>query len=1036
MIELPVLQEKTDENEQSRRLYWRSKSQFESDPEFQTFVKDEFLPEVAKAPSQASRRQFMQLMGASIAMAGLSGCRKPAERILPFSKMPEDVIPGIPLQYATAMPFRGIVQPIVVESHDGRPTKIEGNANHPSGSGASGVFEQASILNLYDPDRSQSVLNNGDVATWRSFASAWRGLPASASVAVVAKPSSSPTLASLKRQLGTNRPLKWIDYSPAGDDPEQEGYSQAYGQGIRPRYRFSNARVIVSLDSDFLAPTHRDFIHNTGEYSASRAIENPDDAISRLYAFESQYSITGGMADNRLATRSSDIAAVAAAIADGLGVSHGSSLGRAFSGNAFVQAVVDDLRDAGPRGVVVAGETQPAQVHALCAAINNSLGANNTCVDLLVVGNSTGMKSSDLARFASEVQAEGVDALVFLDVDPLYEAPEVADWNRLADSAQLSIHVGMHVDATAKACDWHLPMTHYLEAWGDGRSYDGTLSVIQPLIAPLVAGAISDIELVSFLASGVRNAGYDLVRGQWSAALGGNLEGGWRRVLHDGFLPGSGYSVFTGQAAPANLSGIRSVPQDQTEIVFHVSSTMLDGSYANNAWLLETPDTSTKITWDNVALMSEQTAASLGVQQRLSKGKYHVDKVALTVNGQTVEMPTWVLPGIADNSISVTLGHGRSIDSIRPHTRTNFFDLDDYTDVYGRGAVGNNVGVNVAPLRPSNQGRIAAVSASKVAANYLIATTQDHGALVHDSEQVEKRNLFRMETLAGYRENPTFASDAVPPLAGQEPWEEYPELWEKRHPKETAAYLDNPYAEYQWGMVIDLNACTGCNTCMVACQSENNVQIVGKEEVSLGREMHWIRLDRYFVSGPEDPDAYLKMVVQPVPCMHCEDAPCESVCPVAATVHSPDGTNQMIYNRCIGTRYCANNCPFKVRRFNFYNWTKTLPTSVHFAQNPDVTVRSRGVMEKCSYCIQRVRQANIRSNLEKRPIADGEVKTACEQACPANAITFGNIKDSASAVSQKRRSNRRYEMLAELSVKPRTSYLGRVENPNPRLGKA
>ncbi len=468
---------------------------------------------------------------------------------------------------------------------------------------------------------------------------------------------------------------------------------------------------------------------------------------------------------------------------------------------------------------------------------------------------------------------------------------------------------------------------------------------------------------------------------------------------------------------------------DTLEVVFRLDNKVLDGQFANNAWCQELPDPTSKVVWDNLALMSPATAERLGLQVEYDAGKHYADVVELTVNSGTVRIPIWIVPGHADNAISVTLGYGRTIRTNRPERTPIFFDTDAKTDIYGQGAIATGVGVNVASLRTPGIMRIASgASVQRTGERYMVATTQDHGYM-------EGRPMYRMATMEEYAEHPTFAVDAVKTLPGGEPWEDYPALWEDRHPTEQPAFKDNPYHEYQWAMVIDLNACTGCNACLVACQSENNVQVVGKDEVSRGRELHWIRMDRYFVSE-EGQEADPMMVMQPVLCMHCENAPCESVCPVAATVHSPDGTNQMIYNRCIGTRYCANNCPYKVRRFNFYNWAKTLPKEVHMLQNPNVTVRSRGVMEKCSFCIQRVRQANIRTSLEDRSIRDGEVKTACQQACPAGAIVFGNINDPGSEVSRARQNNRRYEMLAELSTKPRTSYLGRVMNPNPELAGA
>ena len=606
---------------------------------------------------------------------------------------------------------------------------------------------------------------------------------------------------------------------------------------------------------------------------------------------------------------------------------------------------------------------------------------------------------------------------------------DLAPLHALANAGEI-IHLGSHVDETGQAARWHIPQSHYLEAWGDGRSFDGTLSVIQPLIAPLYDSR-SDIELLNLLATGVDRTGYDLVREQWRSRIRGDFDKGWRKVLHDGFLPDTGFAVANPPIRPVEPLPMASVGGDQIEVVFRLDTTILDGTYANNSWLQELPDPTTKVVWDNVALMSPATADRLGLKWELNEGRYYVDIAEIEIEGRTVQLPVWVLPGHAESSITVNLGYGRSIVSNRAKRTAIFFDLDHYTDIFAGGPLANGVGKNVGPLRPVSGLAVAAVGdISRADQGYLIVTTQDHGALETDLEQIERRAPVRRATLSEYRENPTFVRDSEPRSPG-EPWEDYPALWEAQHPSDKDATRDNPYYEYQWAMTIDLNACTGCGACIVACQSENNIQVVGKEEVGVGREMHWIRTDRYFVGG--DDGSSPSMVFQPVPCQHCENAPCESVCPVAATVHSPDGTNQMIYNRCIGTRYCANNCPYKVRRFNFYNWVKTLPTSVQMAQNPNVTVRSRGVMEKCSYCIQRIRAANQQANLEDRVIRDGEVKTACQQSCPTRAITFGNMLDEESAVSRTRRNDRRYELLAELSVKPRTSYLGRVSNPNPTL---
>ncbi len=1026
MIELPIIDSVEASSDRPRERFWRSISQLSKDPAYTDFLKDEFLPGASNTPGTSSRRQFLQLMGASMALAGLTACRKPVEKILPYSRKPENIIPGIPLSYATAMPFRGVVHGLLVESHEGRPVKVEGNPEHPVSQGASGVFEQASVLNLYDPDRSTVILRDGNRSTWSDFVSFARELSGKR-VAVLADESSSPTRQAVRDRLALRFPgLHWVTYRPGGADSESEGMLAAFGTEVRPRYRFSQSSVIVSFDADFLSPVDRNFIANSREFAEGRRLETPEDSMSRLYAIESTYSITGAMADHRLPLRSADIGAFAQAVASLLGVPGVEAT--SYSEHPHAVAIASDLRRAGTAGVALAGETQPAAVHALCAAINSMLGAIGPTVELLSVEPTP--DTASLETLVQEMAGGRIDVLVMLGVNPLYDAPASLGLAEAVNSVSEVVHLGRHVDETAEAARWHVPQSHYLESWGDGRAFDGTLSVTQPLIAPLY-DSHSDLELISLLATGLDRSAYDLVREQWRSRLRGDFEAEWSKVLHDGFLADTAYPT-TNPAIRAISIDAASIPDEQIEVVFRLDPTVLDGAFSNNSWLQELPDPTTKVVWDNVALMNPATAERLGLTWELSKGKYYVDVAAIEVNGQTVNLPVWILPGHAQNSISVSLGYGRRISSPRAERKPVFFDLDHYTDVFADGALSNNVGQNVGPLREGLSSGIArADSVSRGGRGYLIVTTQDHGALETDLEEVSRRAPVRRATLAEYRANPDFVRDSEPRSPG-EPWEEYPALWQARHPADEGPTRDNPYHEYQWAMTIDLNACTGCGACIVACQSENNIQVVGKEEIGHGREMHWIRTDRYFVSG-DGGDESPSMVFQPVPCQHCENAPCESVCPVAATVHSPDGTNQMIYNRCIGTRYCANNCPYKVRRFNFYNWSKTLPASVRMAQNPNVTVRSRGVMEKCSYCIHRVRAVNRQANLEDRSIRDGEVMTACQQSCPTHAILFGNMLDEESAVSRMRRSDRRYELLAELSVKPRTSYLGRVTNPNPAL---
>ncbi|HEX7069258.1 MAG TPA: 4Fe-4S dicluster domain-containing protein, partial [Rhodothermales bacterium] len=646
-------------------------------------------------------------------------------------------------------------------------------------------------------------------------------------------------------------------------------------------------------------------------------------------------------------------------------------------------------------------------------------------------------QSTAISGLVQAIRAGQVDALVFVGSNPVYSAPAELDLADAVRQVPLSIHHGTHVDETAQLCTWHVPATHPLEAWGDGRAYDGTASIIQPLIAPLYRDARSEIEFINLLATGASASGYELVRETWQSSG----EEGWRRALHDGVIPNTAFPT-AGAASAGAASQVATPSADDIELVFRLDPSVLDGSHANNAWLQELPDPVTKVVWDNVAAMSQATADRLGVSVKYDAGKFYADTIEIAAGPSRVTLPVWIVPGLADNSITVHLGYGRSIASSREPRRDTFFNTETRTDVYAAGPLANGVGGNVSVLRNGNFApiRVGDVQVQRTGERMLVSTTQEHGSM-------EGRPIVRFATLEEFRRQPRFAEEAVEVIGGERSWEEYPALWEENHAADQPASKDSPYHTHQWGMVIDLNTCTGCNACIVACDSENNIQMVGKEDVSRGREMHWLRVDRYYVTEAARGEAAdagavteaevdyddVHMVMQPLPCMHCENAPCEPVCPVAATVHSSDGLNSMVYNRCIGTRYCSNNCPYKVRHFNFFNWSKTIPAQVQMAQNPNVTIRFRGVMEKCTFCVQRIREANRRELVEGRPIEDGDVQTACQQVCPADAITFGDLADPSSAVSQLRRNPRRYELLAELNTKPRTSYLAQVRNPNPQL---
>ncbi|WP_022835337.1 Fe-S cluster-containing hydrogenase [Salisaeta longa] len=1044
MIELDVIDAKAADTDSDGLRFWRSTPERSQSSLMASGdgAAPEFGEGMSEPPSGASRRQFLQLMGAAMAMAGLTACRRPVQKILPYAEKPEEIIPGVPQRYATGMPFRGTLRPLLVESHEGRPTKVEGNKRHPSSQGSTSPFEQASVLNLYDPDRSQRLLREGSEASWDDFVSFARELSTQAgTVAVLAEPNSSPTMAALREQLDARfDTVQWIPYAAAGNDNRRLGMQQAFGRPLRPRYALDAADVIVSLDDDFLDGRAADYLHNSRTFAQGRELDGPEDEMSRLYAIESTFSVTGGMADHRLPMKASAIGAFAAALARELGLDASGGDGLDDKQQIYAREIARDLAAAGPNAVVMAGEEQPPAVHALAMAINGQLGSIGTTVELLETGESSRPAQDEaLAALVDDMNAGAVDALFMLGVNPVYSTPSALGFEEALTRVPSVVHTGLHVDESARAAHWHIPQAHYLEAWGDGRAYDGTLSVVQPLIAPLYDDAKSPLEVLNLVATGTDVTGYDLVRQQWRQQLdAADFESAWRTALHDGFVAGSQYPAASvaAPAPPALATGA----SDGMEVVFRLDPKVLDGRFSNNAWMQELPDPTTKIVWDNVATMSQATAEKLNVSAEYSEGNFYSDTVAITIEGESVELPVWVQPGMPDDTVLVTLGYGRYLATNRPERHTNFFDTDDYTDIYSDGPIAGDwaggtreytVGRNVSPLRPSGRRFATGATVEKTdAAPYMIATTQEEGSMMG-------RPIARWATLDEYRENPEFVEDMGPPVPGEEgeTFESYPTLWQDDHPSESRAYKDNPYHDNQWGMVIDLNTCTGCNACVVACTAENNVQVVGKEEVSRGRHMYWMRTDRYYVSDGTNDDNP-EMLMQPVLCQHCENAPCESVCPVAATVHSPDGMNQMIYNRCIGTRYCANNCPYKVRRFNFYNWTKTLPLSLQMQQNPDVTMRFRGVMEKCSFCVQRIRDGQRQADNEQRDLRPNEIETACQEACPTNAITFGDLNNEDSAVVQKRKNSRRYQLLGYLNTKPRVSYLGRVRNVNDRLVQA
>jgi MoCo/4Fe-4S cofactor protein with predicted Tat translocation signal len=983
-----------DKAEKTGPEYWRSLEELAGTPAFQEALHREFPKGASEWLDKASRRGFLKVMGASLGLAGMTGCVKlPLEPIVPYVRQPENVIPGKPMYYATAMTLGGYANPLLVESHLGRPTKIEGNDQHPASLGGTDIFAQASLLGLYDPDRSQTVTSMGDVRSWQAFLGAIRG-PLSAQkslqgagIRILTTTTTSPTLAhQLRSFLKLYPQAKWHVYEPVNRDNVLEGAKMAFGQPVETRYDFSKADVIVSLDADFLSAG---FPGNTRYIRDFASRRNPDGNMNRLYVIESTPSATGAKADHRLPIRAADALAFMRLMVQPAGLQHPQSSSAMEAARQRANAIADDLRKSGGRSVVIVGDHQPPSVHAVGHYINQSLGNVGKAVFYIDPVDANPINQTDsLKELVADMQGGRVDLLIILGGNPAYDAPADLNFADLLKSNKVPVrvHHGLYQDETAELCQWHVPATHELESWGDARAYDGTASIIQPLIAPLYNGK-SAIEFVALLSGQAEATGYELVRSYWQKQhSGADFEQSWRKSLHDGWIEGTAYAPKAVTAKLAETAAGWSDP-NIVELNLRRDPTIYDGQFSNNGWLQELPKAMSKLTWDNAIQIGPKMAERLQLAAK--------DVVELELNGKKVQGAVWIQAGHPDNSITITLGYGRK----------------------RAGRVGSEQGFSAYELRTTAAPWIASgVKITKTGAKYELASTQ--GMQSMETPDGGYRPLVRETTLEEYKKEPKFAQ-------------------EEEVPKDITLYPNYEYEKetYAWGMAIDLNKCVGCNNCIVACQSENNIAVVGKEQTLLGRHMHWIRIDAYYQGDRENPKAFF----QPVPCMQCENAPCEVVCPVAATNHTTEGLNDMVYNRCVGTRYCSNNCPYKVRRFNFLLFQDWDTPQYKMMRNPDVSVRSRGVMEKCTYCIQRINERRI--DTETQSVRDGEetrigdeLQTACQQSCPADAIVFGNINDPNSNVSKWKAQARNYSLLGELNTRPRTTYLAEVRNPNPELG--
>ncbi len=1061
-------------DDRNRDSWWRTLDEQADDPAFQERLYNEFPSQVEAVSDPVARRTFLKLMGASLGLAGITACtRQPTEKIVPYVRQPEEVIPGRPLFYATSMTLGGTATGLLVESHEGRPTKVEGNPLHPASLGATDIFAQAAILNLYDPDRSRALTHLGEIRPWPDFLSALASVLTAQQpvqgrgLRILTESISSPTLGGQLQELLSRFPsARWHQWDPVSRENARAGARLAFGEFVDAQLHLDRADVILTLDADLLGA-------GAGSLAYARAFaarRRPEQGarMNRLYALESMPTSTGARADHRLSLRPSEVETLARQIAAAVGVGGAAAGGPPLSGRvaelapAWIAAVARDLQAHKGTSLVVAGDNQPPVVHALAHAMNGALANTGRSIvftdPVEVVPIEQVQSLRDLAR---DMSAGQVDVLIVVGGNPAYTAPADLNFKEAMVTVPFRAHLSQHVDETSELCHWQIPEAHFLETWSDARAFDGTASIVQPLIAPLYDGR-SAHELIAAMSATPEKPAYDLVREHWIASFGSQdaqesqaamsggktdtavsdarnpsaapavstqtaggvaktqsaspgartaaadaktqtaapaseasplFEAAWRRWLHDGFIPNTAFAPRTVTLRPESLAPAPRAGNGTTglELTFRNDPCVLDGRFANNGWLQELPKPLSKLTWDNAVLVSPATFARLqGVAAPAFRGGEHgqivTDLVELRSRGRSVRGPLFPVAGHPDDCVTIHLGYGR--------TRG--------------GQLGTGAGFNASALRTSEAPWFErGLDVAKTGERYSLACTQYHHLM-------EGRGLIRAITRDQFERDPKIVHEG-----------------HEAPPRTLTLIPEYPYDGYKWGMAIDVSACIGCNACIVGCQAENNIPVVGKDQVLRGREMHWLRVDTYYRGREDNPETYF----QPLPCMHCENAPCEVVCPVNATVHSHEGLNDMVYNRCVGTRYCSNNCPYKVRRFNYLLYQDWETPSLKLGRNPDVTVRSRGVMEKCTYCVQRINAAKIDAEKADRLVRDGDIKTACEAVCPAEAIVFGNLNDPESRVAKLRSEQRNYSLLAELNTRPRTTYLAAIRNPNPELGE-
>ena len=1052
--------------------YWRSIDEFVDAPEFEEFVKREYPVHSEDWDTSFSRRNFVKLMGATLAFAGLSGCViQPAERIVPYVRPNEDLLPGKPLFFATAYSVGGYATGLLAKSYEGRPIKIEGNPDHPGSLGSTDVLAQASLLDMYDPDRSKEIAFRGNPKSWQNFMSTLRAAieenrtDGGAGIRFLTPTVTSPTLQDQFKRLGQELPnFRWYQYEPVNSDNAIAGAKLAFGSPAHTVYKFDEAERILSLDADIFSGSNPRYM---GDVIKGRTLSEERHELNRIYVVETTMSLMGAKADHRLAAKPSQVPEIAKAIAKALGVSGANST---YTENAaWINGVAKDLLEHKGKSVVVAGDNQPPIVHALAHSMNSALGNVGTTVtftDPLAISDRTQIEG--LRELVADIDAGKVKMLVMMGGNPVYNTPLDLRLSReRLDKVPLRIHQGLHFDETAEQCHWHVADKHYLESWSDARGYDGTISIVQPLIKPLYDGHNAHELVQLFFRENFDKKDLDIVKGFWqtqninvavagpaekpeaghpatetngakvtaspaarpspvatpaarpaatpaagaaTAAATASFEDKWRRIVHDGVVPNSALPAKALSANSAFLGQPDSRPASSgsLEISILPDPSIYDGRFSNNGWLQELPNPLTKVTWENIALISPKTAERLSLnrgndEREISGGErgtafintrgsnMTADYVTLTYQGTNISkgVPVWIQAGQPDDVITIYLGYGRK----------------------RAGKIGTDLGYNAYDVMRSDAMNFGFGEVKATGDKATIATTQIHF-------QMEGRDILRVFDVEVFEATP-------------EKWHQ-PDEYPKTMYQDAAKQYQEQYSKnYKWGMTIDLNSCVGCNACVIACQSENNIPVVGKEQVERNREMQWLRIDSYYggtdVSDPNGPH------FQPVLCQQCEQAPCEVVCPVTATVHSAEGLNDMVYNRCVGTRYCSNNCPYKVRRFNFLLYQDWDTPQYKLMRNPDVTIRSRGVMEKCTYCTQRISSARIEAEKDGRRIEDGEIVTACQAACPTNAFVFGDLNDPNSKVSKMKKDHRDYKLLNELNTQPRTTYLAGLKNQNREM---